>query len=99
MRQATFHATITDTTPGIVTALLARAGGDPASAETGPAPTTSSNTASGFTRLPIGSLGPPPTRRANADFHAGGSGQLSGELVADGAPLPPGDRGGGWQVC
>ena len=25
MRQATFHATITDTTPGIVTALLARA--------------------------------------------------------------------------
>ena len=29
MRQATFRATITDTTPAIVTALLARAGDDP----------------------------------------------------------------------
>jgi hypothetical protein len=35
----------------------------------------------------------------SADFHAGGSGQLSGELVADGAALPPGDGCGGWQVC
>jgi hypothetical protein len=30
---------------------------------------------------------------ANADFHAGGSAQLSGELVADGASAPPGDAG------
>ncbi len=37
--------------------------------------------------------------RISADFHAGGSGQLSGELVADGAAAPPGDGGGGWQVC
>ena len=29
MRQATFRATITDTTPGIITALLARASNDP----------------------------------------------------------------------
>jgi len=36
---------------------------------------------------------------ANADFHAGGSGQLSGEFVADGAALPPGDGGGGREVC
>ncbi len=39
MRQATFRATITDTTPAIVTALLARAGNDPAtSTDTSPAP-------------------------------------------------------------
>ena len=51
MRQATFRATITDTTPAIVTALLTRAGDDPGhstkawpadnpatSADTGPAP-------------------------------------------------------------
>jgi len=47
MRQATIRATITDTTPAIVTALLARAGDDPAtqaaatpatSADTSPAP-------------------------------------------------------------
>jgi hypothetical protein len=31
----------------------------------------------------------------NADFRAGGSGQRSGELVADGTVLPPGDGGGG----
>jgi len=31
----------------------------------------------------------------NADFHAGGSGQLSCEFVADGAPGPPGDAGVG----
>ena len=30
---------------------------------------------------------------ANADFRAVGSAQLSGELVADGPALPPGDRG------
>jgi hypothetical protein len=63
MNQVTFYAAITDTTPGTVTELLALTGGDPASAETGPAPTqapaTSINTASGFTRLPIGSLAGP----------------------------------------
>ena len=57
MNQATFFATITDTTPGLVTELLTRAGDDPASAVTGPVltqtPATSSNTASGFTRLPM----------------------------------------------
>ena len=35
----------------------------------------------------------------SADFHAGGSAQLSGELVADGASAPPGDAGVGGQVC
>ena len=35
MKQATFFATISDTTPGIVAALLARAGDDPATASTG----------------------------------------------------------------
>ena len=40
-----------------------------------------------------------PRTYTNADFHAGGSGQLSGELVVDGAVSPPGDGGGGWQVC
>ena len=57
MNQVTFHAALTDTTPGTITELLALTGGDPTSAETGPAPThtpaTSSNAASGFTRLPI----------------------------------------------
>ncbi len=53
MNQATFHAAITGTTPGIVTELLTRTGGDPTSAETGPALITSNNTASGFTRLPM----------------------------------------------
>jgi hypothetical protein len=57
MNQVTFFAAITDTTPGLVTELLTRTGGDPTSATTGPAltqaPTTSNNTASGFTRLPI----------------------------------------------
>ena len=36
---------------------------------------------------------------ANADFHAGGSAQLSGEFVADGASGPPGDGGVCGQVC
>ena len=57
MNQVTFHAAITDTTPGIITELLTLTGGDPTSADTGPAPTqtpaTSSNTASGLMRLPI----------------------------------------------
>ena len=54
MNQVTFHAAITDTTPGTVTELLTLTGGDPTSTETGPAhtPATSSNSASGFTRLP-----------------------------------------------
>ena len=43
MRQATFRATITDTTPGIVTALLARAGNDPAS-QAAATPATSTDT-------------------------------------------------------
>ena len=40
MKQATFFATITDTTPGIITALLDRASDDPATASTssGPGP-------------------------------------------------------------
>jgi hypothetical protein len=50
MNQATFNATITETTPSIITGLLARARDDPTSAAT---TATSSNTASGFTRLPM----------------------------------------------
>ena len=57
MNQATFFATITDTTPGLVTDLLTRAGNDPASDLTGPVlthtPATSGNAGSGFTRLPM----------------------------------------------
>ncbi len=37
MNQVTFHTAITDTTPGIITELLTLTGGDPASADTGPA--------------------------------------------------------------
>jgi hypothetical protein len=48
---------LTDTTPSIITELLTRTGGDPTSAETRPVraqtPATSSNIASGFTRLPM----------------------------------------------
>jgi tRNA(fMet)-specific endonuclease VapC len=36
---------------------------------------------------------------ANADFRTGGSGQRSGDFVADGAAAPPGDGGGGGEVC
>jgi hypothetical protein len=36
---------------------------------------------------------------ANADFRTGGSGQRSGDFVADGASAPPGDGGGGGEVC
>ena len=43
MRQATIRATITDTTPSIVTALLARAGDDPAT-QAAATPTTSTDT-------------------------------------------------------
>ena len=39
------------------------------------------------------------TRIANADFRTGGSGQRSGDFVADGASAPPGDGGGGGEVC
>jgi hypothetical protein len=38
MNQVTFHAAITDTTPGTITDLLTRTGGDPATAETSPTP-------------------------------------------------------------
>jgi hypothetical protein len=34
----------------------------------------------------------------SADFHATGSGQGSGESVAQGAVPPPGHGGGGWQA-
>ncbi len=61
LKQATFFATITDTTPGIITELLTRAAGDdPAATATAapgttPAgmPTTSSDTFSGLSRHPI----------------------------------------------
>jgi hypothetical protein len=35
----------------------------------------------------------------NADFHAGGSGQGSGVFVLQGSVAPPGDGGGGGEVC
>ncbi len=62
INQATFHATITDTTPGLITDLLTRAGNDPAtttaagtttSTTATPAPATSTNPVAGLTRLPI----------------------------------------------
>ena len=46
MKQATFSATITDTTPGIVAALLARAGDDPATASTASRPDETTTDAS-----------------------------------------------------
>ena len=88
MNQVTFHATITDTTPGIITELLTRTGGDPTSAETGPAltqhPAISSNAASGFTRLPICGK-----RRRSCNP----AGQRAGQ-PAPGAGGPPSDRNG-----
>jgi multiple sugar transport system substrate-binding protein len=36
---------------------------------------------------------------SNADFRTGGSGQRSGDFVADGASAPPGNGGGGGEVC
>lgn len=57
MNQTTFFATITETTPGIITDLLTRASDDPTSAITGPGltqtPATSTNPVAGFTRLPM----------------------------------------------
>ena len=55
MRQATFFATITDTIPGVIDALLARGGNDPATTmPTPPATTlTSNNSGARFTRPPI----------------------------------------------
>ena len=38
-------------------------------------------------------------RALSADFRTGGSGQRSGDFVADGASAPPGDGGGGGEVC
>ncbi len=60
----------------------------------------SAEISTGSGKIQIGEIeGTAVVRSSNADFHAGGSGQLSGELVADGTAAPPGDRGGGWQVC
>ncbi len=54
MRQATFIATITDTTPGIITDLLGRTGDDPPSSQAKPSTAlTSNNPVAGFTRLPM----------------------------------------------
>jgi hypothetical protein len=60
MNQATFFATISDTTPGLITDLLTRASDDPTSAATASTgtgqtetPATSSNPVAGFTRLPM----------------------------------------------
>jgi site-specific DNA recombinase len=78
MKQATFFATITDTTPGIITALLARASNDDpgtaaypdSSQAAGPAPapsadhTTSTGTFSGLARLPIARKTRPEWRAA-----------------------------------
>ena len=75
MNQATFFA-ITDTTPAIITELLTRAGNDPASTATSPAPdiststapattpapATSTNPVAGLTRLPICGKPTPITR-------------------------------------
>ena len=41
---------------------------------------------------------PGPLSRVSADFHATGSAQGSGELVAEGPVAPPGNGGGGRQV-
>jgi hypothetical protein len=53
MNQATFFATITDTTPGTVTDLPAPTSDDPASVGLTETPATSGNTVAGFSRLPI----------------------------------------------
>jgi hypothetical protein len=68
MRQATLFATITDTTPGIITDLLARTGDDPdpaTAAPAGPGTTVTSNDpVSGLARLPIARKSrPEPTGR------------------------------------
>ena len=52
-----------------------------------------------ITRLPAASDVRAGICVVSADFHTGGSGQLSCELVADGTTAPPGDGGVGWQVC
>ena len=41
---------------------------------------------------------PRSTQLLSADFRTGGSGQRSGDFVADGASAPPGDGGGGGEV-
>jgi len=55
MRQATFNATITDTTPGLITDLLARASDDPTATDTKPdqVPAISSDTFSVSSRTGI----------------------------------------------
>jgi hypothetical protein len=58
MNQATFFATISDTTPGLITDLLTRASTGTGQTET---PATSSNPVAGFTRLPMcGKAAPAP---------------------------------------
>ncbi len=63
MRQATIRATITDTTPSIITALLTRAGDDPAT-QTAATPATSTDTSpvplQGSIHIPM-ALGTLPT--------------------------------------
>ena len=92
MNQATFFATITDTTPATITELLTRAGNDPASTATSPAPDISTSTAPATTPAPATSTNPvagltrlPILRKTDADKSA------------------PGDRGGGgrgrWRRC
>ena len=90
MRQATFFATITDTTPGIITDLLARAGDDnPGSAA---APATSSNAVAGFTRSPYAAENSAHSGPNAPAWSADGTRGLGG---ASGA----GSRGGGCRRC
>jgi hypothetical protein len=74
---------VTKAIPGTVTDLLTRTGGDPASAETGPAlnqtPATSSGTGSGFTRLPI-------LRKTDAGHGVGPHGGKGAGLARAGGP-------------
>ncbi len=84
MRQATFRATITDTTPAIVTALLTRAGDDPShSTKAWPpdSPATSTDTSpaplQGSLHIPI----PIPGERCPDGGRRGGSVSAAGRLV------------------
>jgi len=98
MNQVTFFAVITDTTPGIITELLTLTGGDPTSAETRPAlaqaAATSSDTASGFTCLPM-------LRKTDADHGCRGGAHRAGPWTAWGRRLgrdgDGGDVAGRWR--
>jgi hypothetical protein len=65
MRQATFFATITDTTPGITSYLLTHTSDDPApaTAPAGPAAATSDDAGAGLARLPTLRKRRPGSRR------------------------------------